>query len=659
MPHLSTFLVVALLLVNLAGLSIAAYLLCRSFGCKSWVLARAASPLVVTIPFFIEHFWGFGSPNWIWVVTTAVSLGLIVWHWAVLQANWRTEAVFHGAFFYALAWCYAFPDLIAESEKICDLTFIANYFHGDRLPPVDRWLPPKPFEMYYAIEHYGAALMGRILAIPIGTAYHLAICVTAAAVVTAGAATAWLITRRRGTTMLLTAALMVGGTGAAPVIHLLTSAGTPYASVRFIGGGVMHSDSLRPVGRWVARTDRITSQSQDLPTELFSYLIVLGDYHPPLGGYLLLAVGLLSIALIEAGEAVGVAHAILAATVIFTIPTDSWNFPLQAFLAGAFLLYRLEARKPVSWSSFALGGIAAAALIAPFLVHFGPHALEMHNTWRLVPRDLHTPVIEGLIALWPVLTILGLNLIWGERSAESKAFASIWLAMLVISEFVYIDDGYGGKFARFNTALKWWAFIYSGTILIVGGLNLRSPSRIARWGTAAVLALISLYSVDLAVNYTFRPKPHWGELDGAAWLRDDPAQKAIMDYLASRPQAIVLQRVPDRAYVPAPALVIFSGQTALLGWANHEDLWRAHDPDVFRRFNQQTRFYGRAMPEALRWLEENRVDYVLWLDDENQLPAGTWEWIDEKLRGRYAWKDFSRRRGSPVGLWQRVTESPQ
>ncbi len=607
----------------------------------------------MTIPFFVEHYFGFGSLTWLLPITTVASAGLILRHWTLLRANWRTEAVFHGAFGYALAWRYSFPDITASSEKITDVTFVANYIRGDRLPPLDRWLPPFPFDMYYALQHYGAALLGRILMTPAGTAYNLAICVIVAAVVTAAAGTAWLLVRRRGPALLLTAALLFGGTGVSPFIRLITPSPQLHSSIRFMGSSLSPELATKPFGRWLLQVDGAGPGkiALDLPVELFSYLVGLGDYHPPLSGYLLLMVALLSIALIEAEEAVQPAYAVLAATVPLAIPCNAWDFPLQIFLVGAYLFYRAWTNQAVDWKALAGGGVSAAFLIYPFLGRFGTHASDLHNALRLTPRGLHTPPVAGLLVFYPLLTILALNWICGERSSRSVAFGAIWLALAAISELVFIDDLYGGQFERFNTALKWWSWIYSGALLTVGAINLRSPSRVCRWGTGAVLILISAYAVDLYANLVHVPKLHVGQLDGAAWLRDDPAQRAILDFLRTQPDSIVLERLPDRSYIPAPAPIIFSGQTAFLGWANHEDVWRGYRSDIDHRMTEIAQFYSGDLPDAERWLEQNRIRYVLWLEDENKAPAGTFEKIDGQIRGRYFWYDFSVQPGSHVGLW--------
>lgn len=650
MLHLANLLLICLLLVNLAGLSLLAYRFCGS-----WLLARAASPLLVAIPFFIEHFWGFGSLYWAWPVTTAVSAALILTHFEVLKTHWRIEAVFHGAFTYALIWRYSFPDIYASSEKICDVTFVANYLRGDKLPPVDRWLPPFPFDMYYSMQHYAAALLGRILTTPAGTAYNLAICVIVAAVVTAAAGTAWLLVRREGPAMLLTLALVFGGTGASPFIRLVMPAPQLYSSIRFMGSSLSEKNATRPLGKWLLHADKVPDQKAlDLPVELFSYLVGLGDYHPPLSGYLLLMIALLSIAMIEGSEAPRSAFAVLAATVPLTIPSNAWDFPMQTFLVGGYLLYRVWSGKSIDWKPFLAGGACAALLVYPFVIRFAPHADALHNALRLVPRGLHTPPAAGLLVFFPLLAILTLNAFFGERSKLSSAFCIIWLVLLAVSEFVFVDDLYSGKFERFNTALKWWAWIYSGALLTVGAVNLRSASRVCRWGTAAVLVLISAYGLDLYTNLVTLPKYHLGQLDGAGWIRDQPGARAILDFLKTQPQSIVLQRLADRAYIPAPALTIFSGQTALLGWANHEDTWRGYRADIDQRLDAINRFYSGDLPDAERWLEQNHVKYVLWLKDDNEAPAGTFEKIDQQIRSRYFWNDYSLQAGERMGLWSLV-----
>lgn len=649
MVHLANLILIALLLVNLTGFA----LLTRGF-LKSWLLARTASLLLVAVPFFVEHFWGFGALSWLWPITTLASAWAIARHRRLLLANWPTEIMFHGVFGYALAWRYAFPDIDASSEKITDVTFVANYLHGGRLPPMDRWLPPFPFDMYYALQHYAAALMGRIFAMPAGTAYNLAICILIAGATTAAAGASWLMVgRRRMPALLLTAALLVGGTGVSPFIRLVMPSPALHSSIRFMGSALTPREATRPFGQWLIRKSHGSQEdSLDLPVELLSYLAGLGDFHPPLGGYLLLMLALLSITLIEDEEAIGAAYVVLGATVPLTIASNAWDLPLQAFLVAAWVLYRIWERRPVLWKML-FGGVGGSLLlIEPFLARFGPHSVELHNAIRLVPRAAHTPLLPGLLVFYPILALLLLHLCFGERTGQSLAFCAIWIALLGASESLFVDDIYGGKFERFNTVLKWWSWIYSGTLLVVGAFNLRSRSRICRWGTIAILILVCIYARELGSHFVNTPKRHLGQLDGAAWIRDDPPQRAALEFLAAQPQAVVLQRIPDRSYVAAPALTIFAGQTAFLGWPNHEDIWRGYRPDIDQRYEEIERFYRATLDDSAQWLEQNHIRYVLWLGGDNRL--GTFDQLNAKLRGRYFWREFSALDDFKVGVWTNV-----
>ncbi|HUA86883.1 MAG TPA: DUF2298 domain-containing protein [Bryobacteraceae bacterium] len=644
MIHAANAALVLLLLVNLTGVTLVA-----GRFTESWWLARSAAPLVVVAPFFLEHFAGFGSLHWLWPLTTALSLWLIWFGRRELAAHWRIECVYLAAFSYALAWRYAFPDIGASSEKLTDLTFIANYSSGTRLPPVDRWLPPHRFEMYYALQHYGAALMARIFAMPVGTAYNLSICVLAGSVATAAAGTAWLLTRRRGATILLTAALLAGGTGVAPFIRLITPAPQLWSSIRFMGGALTPEEATRPLGQALVRASHATKDSLDLPVELFSYLIGLGDDHPPLSGYLLLTLALLAIALIESGRALRASYAILAATVPLTIAANAWDLPLELFLAAGWIAYRIAIRKRIEWKPLTLGFGSMLLLLAPFLVHFAPHALALHNTIRLVPRGLHTPLIPGLLIFYPAIAVVALHLICGERSRQSLAFCAIFVALAVASEIFFVDDVYSGKYERFNTVLKWWSWIYSAILLVIGALNLRSPSRVCRFATIAVLVLICGYARELGAAWFGPPKPHASQLDGAAWLRDDPEQRAMLEFLSSRPPAIVLQRISDRGYVPQPALAIFAGDLAFLGWPNHEDIWRGYLPEIDQRFDAVKKFYNGEVPDAARWLSGNRIAYVVWSHDDNQL--NSFARVNDEIHGTYRWREFSSTPDLHAGIW--------
>jgi uncharacterized membrane protein len=644
MLHLSNALLVVLLWTNLTGLA-----LVTRRVVASWPIARVGSPVaLVAALFFVEHFAGLGRLGWVWPFTTALSVWLIAHDLRFLGERWRTELIFSSAFLYALAWRYAFPDIDASSEKITDLTFVANYTGGAKLPPVDRWLPPFAFDMYYGLQHYAAALIGRVLDVPAGTAYNLGFCTVIALASTAAGATAMLMTRRRFHAALLTAAFVIGGVGTAPVIRMIARNPPLHASVRFIGSYFTAENATTPFGQKLVRASHVDASTPDLPVETFSYLVGLGDFHPPLAGYLLLMLGLLAIAHMEAGIAVRASHAVLAATVPLMIAANTWQFPLQAALAGGYFLIRSRTGKIVDWRAAAIGFGASLVLIEPFLAHFGSASLAMKMALRLVPAFARTPPLLWALTFYPIVLLLVLQIFFGDRSRRELAWCLFWIALLAFAEIFYIDDLYSGKFERFNSVLKWWAWTYSGGMLMIGGFNLRARSRVCRWGTVAVLVLVCAFSNELAHQFFGISKPHFGQLDGAGAVREDAGERVILDVLRRAPPSIVLQRIPKDAYVMQPVLTMLAGQTAFLGWPGHEDVWRGYRADIDARRRDVDAFYRGELGSA--WLKLNQIRYVLWLREDNTLQS--FDKVDAAIEDRFAWRGYYEADEYRVGLWE-------
>jgi len=646
MLHLSNALLVVVLWLNLTGLALTWRRLT-----PSWMLARVASPVaLVAALFFIEHFIGLGRLDWLLPLTSVASLWLVARSIGFLRARWRTEVVFAGGLLYALAWRYAFPDIGPSSEEITDVTFVANYLGGGRLPPVDRWLPPFRFDMYYALQHYAAALIGRLFHAGAGTAYNLGFCAIVALVVTAIAGTAMLLVRRRRAIALLTAAIVFGGVGTAPLIRLVAPNPPLHASVRFIGSFLTPEFATLPMGRWLIHTTHVNAATQDLPVETFSYLVGLGDYHPPLSGFLLLMLALLAIAHIEADLASRTAHFLLAAGVALMAACNTWQLPLVAALAAGYLFFRCLSRQPIAWKALGAGFLAAMLLIGPFLFYFAGDSAASRMAIRLAPPGTHTPPLLWLLTFYPLLAVIALHLACGTKSRRTIGLCLLWIAFLVFSELFYVDDLYGGKYERFNTALKWWAWIYTGGVLLIGGLNLRSHSRVCRTGTAIVLALTCVFGGELGGHWLAASKPHVGQLDGAAGIREDAGERVILDVLKHAPPSIVLQRIPRGAYTVQPMLTILAGQTAFLGWPNHENVWRGNLPEIDARQNEVASFYRGEMADSAQWLDSSGIRYVLWLREDNQLPV--FEKLDSQLRDRYQWHGYYEAGQYRVGMWE-------
>ena len=638
-----------ILFLNSIGLA----LLGRRFF-SSYALSKVVSAVFFClIFFFVEHFVGLGDLAWLGVLASAISLWMVYQDRAVLSANWRIELLFIAAFGYAFLWRFAFPNIDAGSEKLTDLTFISNYLSGSRLPPVDRWLPPFRFDVYYGFQYYSSALLGRLLGLDPGTTYNLSLSFICALTITAAGVVAFLISGRKWWSILPVAALTVGSTGGAILVPWMAKQTLLSDGVRFIGGFTRHEKMTTEFGKWLAAVGRVPQDPGELPAETFGYLVYLGDHHPPMSGFLLLMLGLLCVALVEHDRERRAAPAVLAATLPITVVSNSWNVPLQALLILWWILWTMLRGRDVPWRPLAFGFGGALLLCHPFLQAFGMRSLDYATRIRIVPGPEHTPVLLGIILFAPFLVLLVIVAISARHGGPELGWSVLWLALLLTAEFLYVDDTYSGKFNRFNTTLKWWPWIMAGIVVTLGPLALRSAGWIRRISGIAALAVLIWFAFPMGRHWIRTSKPHLGQLHGAAWILNDVAEKPILEFLKQQPECRVLQRMETDAFTPGPALVIHSGQQAFLGWPAHEKLWRANRSDIETRSQQVKSFYRGESKDSASWLIENEIEHVLWLKSEAKMPHGAWDRVESQIRDYYIWREYYRAGDFRVGVWSR------
>lgn len=672
-------LIASLLLVNFAGLA----LLLRPWF-RDHAIAKAAGVIGFTLLFFfIEHFAGLGRLVWMWPLTTAIALGVIWLRLEEIKAGlWKQELVFVIAFLFALAWKNSFPDIVPQDGQLADLSFVDNYLHGGTLPPQDSWLPHLPFNMCYAFQHYGAALLARIIGLEGGYAMNLAFAVILALL----ASLAWSVARRfsasRAACAVLVVAVMAGGSGIAPLTHFIMNQDAPnreakaglasdnvWTGMRFAGSYVdrINTDFGKALFPPLSSEDKPSPdfESRDLPLETIAYLTFLGDYHSSLGGFLLLFIALACIAALEStpvapavsnsAQATGLSRnrplqALLAATVPLTLAMNPWIFPLQAILLLGWAAYRHMRKNAPDWSAILAGGFVTMALIYPFLSQFAPHALPLQI--RMVASTDHTPWNVFLGLYWPVLVLMVLALTQMRRIRPALLAVAVFAFLLLLSELVFVDDSAAPKYVRFDTVLKWWEWIYAGAILLIGAICLRGGKWV-RGIAVAVLLLVSTYAIDIASYWHNSGKLSAGKMSGYAWLIRDGADKAILEFLKSAPHGVVLESLDADAYTPSSAFALFAAQPSLNGWPEYEAQWRGASAHVTDNAQRNRLFYRGNLPDAAQWLIGNDVRYIVWSrrDQERQADARTR--IDALISPRYAWIPVTIDGGGELGYWVR------
>jgi len=651
------FLAIGALWINLLGAGLAARKLVGDYA-----LSRAAGVIGICLACFsLEHFVGLGPRPPILPLTTLVSVWLIWRNRPLLRENWRMEALFGAGFFYCLAWRYTFPDIDFSEDKMPNLALIEAYMRGTRLPPPDLWLAPFRSNCYYSFQHYGAALIGRLLGVGPGVSYHLAFCTLVGFMtLLMGSCFAklcdWPVGRWAG---LL--ALVAGGSGVAVAAHVLVRNASSIDVVRFLGGSIVHNP-LSPLGlrvsSWMAKPG---VEPRDLPMEPLSYFLTKGDFHPPLAGFVLLALAAALIAAQEtgaSGSARMVNHALLAATVPIALISNAWILPLQCLLVCGWFVYRVLCGEAESLLPGLAGAAVATGLEYPYLVEFTQQAIGNNVAFRLTSREDHTPWLGWLLTFWPVVGILALGLFNRDRRRLSLFFIAIWGLALLATEFVYNHDVYFGTWSRFNSALKWWPWVYAGITLTIGASNMGSRSRLCRYGTLLLLLPGLAFAYDLGVQFGAGSKSSVGKLSGSAWTTGDPVVRDIIAELASRPDGVTLESGLDMANTEAPAVSLFANKQSLLGWPWLEEDLRGSYDEIPERFEQIKGFYAGKAPDPLRWLLHNNVRYILWLPRDNTDRNARFRPIFEKIKSRYFWHGtYGNDQDVAIGFWERIDEA--
>lgn len=557
-----------------------------------------------------------------------------------LAAPWLPAPGFVATFLAAFLGFTGLRALVPEifgAEKLMDVAILGTLLRTDVLPPADPWLAGAPLHYYYG-GYLLFAGPARLLPIAPEVVYHLALATVGAVLFTGAAALGAALAGRR--TLGLLAGLAAAVLGNWDAVAQLVVEGRPLAQLDVWRVSRVVPDVIDEFPFWSLLHGDLHPHVSGLVVLIaFLVVVVSGTLAP--GARLLdawrapAAVALLAYTWLAnpwdlAGDlaVLGLAWAGVRHRAACAEAGGAWTRARAAVpaVAGAAvgLVAVAAAATAVAWPwlltgrppSQGLGRVHAQTALGPFLVVFGvvlvPVAaglLRTSRAWLPAAGERRHFVVAALAlalvvawivtASWPfavaagvAVAALGLLLTGRERADVGLAALAGAAAVLVaVTEVAHVRDGYGEQLHRMNTVFKLWFQAWVLLAIAAPALGWRAAAGRARaWrlvGAAAGALLVASGLVFPVAATTLRARSaaQPPTLDGLVHLaRERPGDLAAVRWLRAHaePGAVVLEATGD-PYGWFGRIAAYSGVPTVLGWANHERVWRGDDPRIAER----------------------------------------------------------------------------
>jgi YYY domain-containing protein len=637
----------------------------------SWALSYAGLPLHVALPVTVAaHVLLNAGLAW------SGRQGLTAWLSGTGRHALLTHDLFWTAGFLFFAWQRSLGPEIFGAEKYMDFAFFNTLTRTDVMPPQDMWMAGQPFNYYY-FGYLMFADLARLTPVANHIAYNLCVVTVGGLAFGEMAAIGLALTQRRLFALISGIMAMVIG-NLDGFLQLWEKGGFTQFDYWRSSRIVAHGDTINEFPYFTTIHGDLHPHFIVLPVSM----LLLGLLLDPGRGKRAIGEGAPQ-TFRDLWPYVPVTFVLASMVVI-----SPWELPVGAMITFLLLGRDIPLRPLLSWPRLRLALTVLAMLVAAYLVYlpfylgfaappggvgfqfaqtslveflivFGalllPPALLLAaelGSKRSISQDVMQLLLAvGVLvtaiaylagnAVFVVLLALGGGALTCAYSTDDRERRAPMLLLvgasiaLLACELVYIKDPYGAKLYRMNTVFK--LYFQSWILLAIAApwcwAQLVDRARIpAGLRSMAVMTVGFLLVVSCAYPVGITATRLHGRiapttLDGTEYLsREHPDEFAAIKWLRETVTGVpvILEASGD----PYSYYARFSSNTGLptiMGWANHEGLWRNNDRQVAERRADVAHMYSAtSLAEAATLLDRFQVRYVIVgeLERKDYPPAG-------------------------------------
>jgi len=659
---------------------------CSSLADKGYSISKLVGLLILTYFTWMLSSLKLLSFGWVSILISFLllaALSLYLGRKNLRITNWPrkpiivSELVFAASFIMFVLIMVGRPDIYFDgADYFMDFSFMRTVIRSDYFPPVDPWFAGESIPYYYG-GHLLSAILTVITRVPPTISFNIAVAMFFALTASASYGLGYNITKRKLYGFVAALFICIAGflTGAYQFIAFIFDtdilgyhpSGAPNIAEWFLTFSFWDAPWLIPGGMaqypgYIFLMRTLHAFMMGIPFQLMFIMLFFALFQKS-----------------HLSDKIGRSDTLIDIFILglclgFFYFVNAWEYPTYIiFTLLAFVLLRI--RPSIKGSLGVLGGIIGLSLLLylPLYLSMGTGGVYgiglvdqrtslvdffefcalflfclLSLLFVLRKRELFRGRAVILVAILAPLAsilaavlldfqlliivvpvgLLSLYYIYKSGQKTEKEFVLLLViigaALAFACDFIYLDDGLGGDWERFNTILKlylqlWVFFAIAAAYAVFYVLkNLGGKTKVV-WITPLVLLILASLIHPIASTTSLSSGRHasWGmnrgTLDGMAYLEsvDKGDYEAIQWINDNIHGSRVILETPGGFYDYASRVSVFTGLTTVIGWQANEIMWGRTWDEVGERCGDVEMIYNTLdNDQALELLRKYDVEYI-------------------------------------------------